>query len=149
MTEAPSASVLTSTPDKFSIKLSYNTAVHCGMEQMKPWAHICLLAWCFWKGLMWNSQKITDPTGKITFIKCPIQKSHSKFSVTNQKTNIFGKTLQILVQDSNRPQHLRYGRLLLLMMTFIFHFGQDMLICNIISSHMLSVNIVMTQTKAL
>jgi hypothetical protein len=43
--------------------------------------------------------------------KSPSQEPHSKFSVTNQRTKIFGKTLQTLARDSNRPLSLRHGRL--------------------------------------
>jgi len=44
--------------------------------------------------------------------KSPSQEPHSKFSVTNQRTKIFGKTLQTLARDSNRSLGLRRGRLM-------------------------------------
>jgi hypothetical protein len=43
----------------------------------------------------WNSQKITDLAGKTMFFKCPAQKSHSKFSITNQRDKDL-QTLQML-----------------------------------------------------
>jgi hypothetical protein len=43
--------------------------------------------------------------------------SHSKISATNQRTKIFGKTLETLAGDHNRPLlGPRYGRLMMMMM---------------------------------
>lgn len=50
-------------------------------------------------------------TVKTTLLQCLVPESPSKFSVTNQKTKIFVKTLQTLAQDRRRSLSLRHGRL--------------------------------------
>jgi hypothetical protein len=41
-------------------------------------------------------------TGEVMFFKCCAQESHYKFSITNQKDEILGNTLQTWACDHNR-----------------------------------------------